>query len=258
MQYGGASIAQERDGNHMNKIIQKPKLKYKLSNAFFRALTVWFILVIFIFHAGASSVVTNPVTGITSNTAALNGSLTLTAPSANVWFQYGQSGFGYQYKTDNQAMSATGTFTATLSGSPLIAGNTYQVQAVFNDGNGTTAGNTQLFALPSVTPNTQYAGKFDKYSKTMINSRFNITQMATTAPMPYTDRMGSIFWGVMFGGVFLQMFLRQDDVTIPALVGMLIGGSIWGLMPPDYVSIAYSLTVVSFAGLVFSLIKNKI
>lgn len=240
----------------MNKLIFKPKWQYRLSPAFFKALITWWLFVFLIFHASATSIVTDPVTSITTNSATFNGNLTLTTNPTIVWFQYGMSGYGYMFRTDNQTMTANGTFTDTVTGMPLISAQIYKVQAVYDDGNGTTTNDTQLFTLTPV-PTTTYGGQFDQYSQELLEAKLNITKMSTTTPKPYTDIMGSLFWGFLFGMMFLMMFMKQDDVSIPSLVGLLIGGSLWSFMPEEYVSMAYSLTIVSFAGLMFSLIKSK-
>ncbi len=91
----------------------------------------------------------------------------------------------------------------------------------------------------------------------LTNSTLDPVNMTAVAVAPYTDIMGNIFYGILFSMVFGMIWMRQEDITMPALLGLIIGGSIWGLMPGDWTSMAMSLTVVSFAGLMYSLIKGR-
>lgn len=99
--------------------------------------------------------------------------------------------------------------------------------------------------------------EFDRHFGNLTNASFDPINLSRVASAPYTDIFSSIFWGIVFALIFIAMWLRMDDITIPALVGLIIGGSLWILMPADWVAMAASLTVVSLAGLVFSLIKKR-
>ena len=105
-----------------------------------------------------------------------------------------------------------------------------------------------------VTP-TNYS--FDTHFSNLTNSSLDPTNMTAVAAAPYGDIFGSVFWGIIFAVIFLMMLMRIEDVTIPSLVGLIIGGSLWYLMPADWVAMAMSLTVISFAGLVYSLLKGR-
>lgn len=98
---------------------------------------------------------------------------------------------------------------------------------------------------------------FDRYFGNLTNSSFNVSNLTSVASSPYTNLFGNIFWGILFAIIFIMIWVRQEDVTIPSLLGLIIGGSIWYLMPEDWVAMAMSLTVVSFAGLMYSLIKGR-
>lgn len=98
---------------------------------------------------------------------------------------------------------------------------------------------------------------FDRNFNTLLNSNMSISNLTSVGAAPYTDIFSSVFWGILFSIIFIMMWIRQEDVTMPSLLGLIIGGSIWSLMDPAWVSMAMSLTVVSFAGLVYSLLKGR-
>lgn len=98
---------------------------------------------------------------------------------------------------------------------------------------------------------------FDKNFNNFTNTTLDPTNMTRVASAPYIDVLGSSFWGVVFSIIFIMMFMRQEDATIPTLVGFLIGGSLWAFMPSEWTAMAMSLTVISFAGLMYSIIKGR-
>ncbi|MEW6142748.1 MAG: Ig-like domain-containing protein [Chloroflexota bacterium] len=101
------------------------------------------------------TVTTNAASGITASGATLNGNLGAlgTAASVNVFFQYGTTTL-YGRATTGQAMTATGNFTAVLSG--LSANTTYNFRAVADGGahgltNGANLTFTTAAALTTIT-----------------------------------------------------------------------------------------------------------
>lgn len=98
---------------------------------------------------------------------------------------------------------------------------------------------------------------FDKNFNNLTNTSFDPVNLTNIAAAPYTDIFGTIFWGIVFSLVFVMIWERQEDITIPAILGLVIGSSIWGFFPPDWLPVAMSLTVVSFAGMMYSLIKGR-
>lgn len=106
----------------------------------------------------------------------------------------------------------------------------------------------------AVTPIPDY--DFDKHFTNLSQSNFSLDNMTTLGAATYEDKMGAIFWGVLFALIFGVMWITTEDITIPSIIGMLIGGSIWSLFPADWVPVAMSLFVVSMAGLIFAYLKK--
>jgi len=113
--------------------------------------------------APALGVTTDAATGVTSDSATLNGTLTGlgNASSVNVWFDYAidvyyiGNGGTYSNSTVPQAMGAAGPFNSSISG--LLGNTTYHFRAVASDGNNTTYDNDTTFTTaqtPEVTTDT--------------------------------------------------------------------------------------------------------
>lgn len=201
------------------------------------------------------NIITLPGTNMGTNYVTLNGEVTaIDTPSATVWFEYGMISGVYLYRTPNQTVTSTGSFNRTIRGIQLIPGKTYYYRAV-----GTASpeiyGDIENFTLNVLTPiPTQ---DFGEHYEELEEAKFNLSKLAVVIPKTFTDIMGNLFFGLLFALIFLGIWLRQEDVGIPALLGMLVGGSIWFLLPEEFVKISYSLLVVSLGALVYSLIKGR-
>ena len=137
----------------------------------------------------------------------------------------------------------------------MISNSKYYFRAVANDGTNTFYGDQMSFttlALGQIPDNN-----FDAHFDELIAAELNPTNMSAVATLPFTDIFGNVFWGILFAALFIFIWMRSEDVTIPSILGLIIGGSLWALMPADWTSMAMSLTVVSFGGIMYSLIRGR-
>lgn len=208
-------------------------------------------------HIGPEfAIETNNATDITTNSAILHGNIT-GAENVTAWFEYGQQAGSYSFKTANQSLYGNTSFSATIEGVHLFPGTTYYFRAAGNNSTTTLYGEDLNFTTSSLSA---FEDKdFDKHYAELESSNFNLTDLATVLPKSYTDLMvdSRIFYGIFFGVIFLAMWIRQEDVTIPALLGMVVGGAIWVFFTGELLRLAQALFIISFAGLVYSLIKGR-
>ena len=85
----------------------------------------------------------------------------------------------------------------------------------------------------------------------------NISKLGETIPSVYTSLLTDMFWAIFFGGIFLAYWIRQEDVMLPSIVGMISGVAMIGLFPPSAQHIAYILLVISIAGTLYTIIKAR-
>lgn len=196
-------------------------------------------------------ITTNAATDITSGSVTLNGVAAGVVAPTVVWFEYSGTSTGYKYKTANQTITVDGAFSTTLNGVPLMTNSQYYYRAV----GGGTSGAQVSFQMLKLTAIPDY--NFDSGFQDVVDSKLNPTNMSLVASTPYTDILGSIFWGIVFSLIFVIIWIRQEDITIPTFLGLIIGASLWSSMPSDWTSMAMSLTVVSFAGLMYSILKSR-
>lgn len=200
-------------------------------------------------------ITTNAATGVSAGQVTFNGNAAGTTPPTIVWFEYSSNSNNYIYKTANQTLTGDGAFTFVLTGMPLISGTTFYYRAVGCEAAGCSRGTQVSFTTSALTDIQDY--NFDAHFSNLTESELNVTNMSRVGASPYTDKLGAIFWGVLYSLIFAMIWMRQEDITIPALLGLIIGGYLWASMPSDWTSMAMSLTVISFAGLMYSILKGR-
>jgi len=85
----------------------------------------------------------------------------------------------------------------------------------------------------------------------------NISKLGETIPSVYTSLLTDMFWAMFFGGIFLAYWIRQEDVMLPSIVGLITGSVLIVMLPPSAQHIAYILLVISIAGTLYTIIKAR-
>jgi len=93
---------------------------------------------------------------------------------------------------------------------------------------------------------------------TDISTELNVTLWASALSEPYKDRMGMTFFGIIFILPFIAMWIRGSNTIIPSILGMILGGFIWAYMPEKFVHMAYLFIIISIAGVIYGIFRQKI
>lgn len=208
------------------------------------------------------TITTNNATDVGTNYATFNASLAgLIDSSATVWFEYGMVSNVYIYGTKKQTVTTDGSFTQDVKGPNIIPGKTLYYRAVGNASGDVSGDDTIVYGVPEsniTIPLTPLPTMdFGKDYEELKEAKFNLTKIAIVIPKTYTSIMGDMFFGLLFALIFIAIWLRHEDVGIPALLGMLVGGAIWAFLPGEFIRIAYSLIVISLGALIYQLIKGR-
>lgn len=191
-----------------------------------------------------------------TNNATLGGNLIdLNTSSATVWFEYGRKSGCYHYRTPNQTMNSAGIFTEDVKGIWLIPGQTYHYRACVAC-SPAQYGDEVNFTLNPLEREIEDRNFSDEY-ETIKGDELNMSKLAVAIPTVFTGLMGNVFFGILFGAIFIAYFIRQEDVTLPSLLGMVIGGSILFLLPPSWQHMSYILLIISFAGIMYGILKAR-
>ena len=108
---------------------------------------------------------------------------------------------------------------------------------------------------------------YSVYYEKLASSNLSVWAGAEAWSGPFVDLFGggetglAILVGLLFGGYFVLMFLRQEDVAIPTILGLIFGGMImigtyFGPIPPEFVQIGYALMIVSVVGIGYSIFRR--
>ena len=73
----------------------------------------------------------------------------------------------------------------------------------------------------------------------------------------YTDVWGKAFYLFIFGVPLLMLWIRQENVIIPTVLGMIIGVAGFSFLPPEYRYTSVMFLALSFAGIIFLIYKSR-
>ena len=205
----------------------------------------------------AFNVETLPATNIKTNSVTLNGNIShLDVGMVSIWFEYGRNKGIYTYQSESENKTSAGNFSQDIEGIQFIPENTYHFRAAAN-GSEIKYGEDFNFTMLNLSKFEEK--NFSKNYQELKNSSFNMSALAMILPKTYTDMMlqSHIFYGLFFGLIFMAIWIRTEDVILPALLGMAIGASIFIFLPPTWMKLAQSLFVVSLSAGIYSLIKGR-
>jgi PKD repeat protein len=214
-----------------------------------------------------SSVVnTNPVTTNATNFCIeLNG--VNNGGATNVWFEYGAGtaiSNANAFKTPNQ--SAPGAYKTKICGIPLLPGKTYTYRAVGDVGGIITGGAEITFTMATVTPHPTTT--YEQYANTFVDlssdanggdpvSKFQELLLVDIWAV-YVEVIGfGLFFGVIIGMIFVNLVIKQQTIALSVIVMLLTGGSLFLILPPEFVQLAQILMIIAIAGMMYWVIKRK-
>jgi hypothetical protein len=185
---------------------------------------------------------TDAATGVTNRAATMN----MHGGTGDCWYEWGGSG-NLIYSTGNVTCGAYEQW-----GSPILSSTTYSFKACDSTGCGSPLSFTTSVATVS---NRTYYGEG---VITMFKSGMNVTQVMSVVLTPYTNTMTApVTWGMLFLFIFLGLWIKPKDITIPLIIAFIAGGAIWSGtsalgIPPEFADMGQGLMYAAVAGLVFS------
>jgi len=89
------------------------------------------------------------------------------------------------------------------------------------------------------------------YTNLMINK-----DMITAVYALLLDRTGQIGVLFIFFSIFVMLWLKNQSMTIPTILSVLIGGMMLAITPPETHMIAYILTAFGVMGILYKVFKS--
>lgn len=106
-----------------------------------------------------------------------------------------------------------------------------------------------------VETNSTNFTKSDEFTNFSGNESWdNFTGMVETM---YTDVIGNVFYLVIFGVPILMLWIRQDNVIMPIVMGLIVGVAGFSLLPPEYRVVSITFLGLSFAAIAFTIFKSR-
>jgi len=193
---------------------------------------------------------TGPVTNMTENCVNLQATVGGLNPGP-VWFGYGSTqGDALPFTTGPLAVSQ-GQVNQTVCGFPLLPGHTFWYTLENESGHG----NEVSFTMGSLEPHptTSFGAPVEDF----LDSGLNATAAASVIWAPFMQVSGTLGMGLVVGGVFSNMVLKQQSVRIPAIVILLTGGAFWVFMPPEFIIVAQAMIILALAGMFFWFFQQR-
>ena len=78
---------------------------------------------------------------------------------------------------------------------------------------------------------------------------------ATT--LPFTSVIGAMFYVLIWGIYFAMVWIRQESVYVPSVVGLIVGMILFVFLPSNFAVAGTSLLVLSAAAAIFNLYKER-
>ena len=85
----------------------------------------------------------------------------------------------------------------------------------------------------------------------------NIEGMITSAAKPYTDQIGAFFYVILFGIPYLILWLRQKNLIVPSIIGILFGAWMLVKVPAAYTMPAVAVLAFIVAGGLYGLYVKR-
>ena len=199
------------------------------------------ILILFVATAQAID-----ITEITATETQIK--ITIANATSNGYIFVSPSNKSFPYAYSHQG-NGTYTITATF----LKPSSTYYVKVCDDE-------NCSDVVSVSVSKKEQLMSQnFTSQFNTLMQggNLLNISKLGETIPSVYTSLLTDMFWAMFFGGIFLAYWIRQEDVMLPSIIGLITGSVFIVMLPPSAQHIAYILLVISIAGTLYTIIKAR-
>jgi hypothetical protein len=195
---------------------------------------------------------TTAATSVNSNGAILHS----TGAANPMWFMYGQKTGSLSWRTPNSSYD-----NYTVYGSPILGNTKFYFKAC----DATGCGSELFFTTSAITP--QPTTTFGAALQNITNNPSDIDTLAGNSIASYfwlIPTFPELVWGILFFGIYLGLWIRERDLVVPVILGLLTGSFIMfgdaglGLgIPPEFQSIAQAMVYASLAGIILTWMKRS-
>jgi hypothetical protein len=204
-------------------------------------LLLWFTVGI-----ASAAPTTSAATMIGNNNFTMNGN---GAGGGTGWFQWSMA-TGREYAHTPNVTTPGGTYSYTMSNSPILGSTVYYYKACDTTGCGAEVSLTTAAVTPIPVPN------YDAYAQNMTENHLDPINFIWNTTRAYTMISGdTILYGLIFAMLLIGMWLRTRGTQTAMMFGMMFvcmftvsaGGLAIGL-PPEFLAAGQALMYISLTG----------
>lgn len=75
--------------------------------------------------------------------------------------------------------------------------------------------------------------------------------------MPYTNIVGNVFYLFIYLIIFSMYWIRQGSITVPSVLGLIVGGAMIGMLPEEYQTYAIAIIMIAGGALLMKLVLES-
>ena len=97
------------------------------------------------------------------------------------------------------------------------------------------------------------------FEDTFGTMNFSILQISDGVQAVFNNAIpAGLFYLFIFGMFFVGIYIRQGDVAIPALLGIILSPAIWTFVPMEYQGVTFWLLALSVGGILAAVFKSRL
>lgn len=100
-------------------------------------------------------------------------------------------------------------------------------------------------------------------SYTSLRAQFtaspDIIEIAKVTFTPYTNIniIGNFFYLIIWALIFVMMWINQGKITLPAVLGMIIGAAVLAMLPAQYQLVAQAMVAIGFFAVLYVFFRER-
>lgn len=220
------------------------KLKYYLSSPRIMAIILYSILFLILLISSANGAV--PTINSHNNTKSGTDRWAIVAVNEVIGFNITATGAtSYNWAVDGASQNRNSTnFSTSWTG---WFGSPHYIVASATNGDGSSTYEYRV-GISKTIGNTQIASLNESAYNEIRNATrtYDLKMFIGGTIMPYTNIAGNIFYLFVYLVIFSMYWIRQGSITVPSVLGLIVGGAMIGMLPEEYQT--YAIAIIAIAG----------
>lgn len=97
----------------------------------------------------------------------------------------------------------------------------------------------------------------DSLTQSIAGSSPDFSKFFLAIVLPFTNFLGDLFYIFVFGLPMIVIWLRQEKALVPAVLGIIFGGLIFGFIPQNWALPAILMMILTVFGIIYALFKER-